>query len=141
MNKSDQNINLFKIKFNLGACKDLTKKEVDSLSDTARNFFYYIQAFGLKLKQRSFVNIWMVEDRIQHQDSATCGIIQIHFYDNLSNPDENSKFQSKTKLKKSTVETLLNELFSINDKYNEIKMEEYAGQNRCKNICIVKIVY
>ena len=42
MNRSDQKITLCKIKFNLGACKDLTKKEVDSLSDTARNFFYFI---------------------------------------------------------------------------------------------------
>ena len=42
--------------------------------------------------------------------------------------DENSKIQSETKLKKSTVETLLNELFSLNDKDNEIKMEEYADK-------------
>ena len=61
MNRSDQKITLCKIKFNLGACKDLTKKEVDSLNDTAQNIFYVIQAFGLKLKLRSFVNIWMVK--------------------------------------------------------------------------------
>ena len=42
MNRSDQKITLCKIKFNLGACKDLTKKEVDSLSDTARNFLNFI---------------------------------------------------------------------------------------------------
>ena len=96
MNRSDQKITLFKIKFNLGACKDLTKKEVDSLSDTARNIFYVIQAFGLKLNLRSFVNIWMVEDRIQDLDFSTCGIFQICFYDNLFNPDENSKIQSET---------------------------------------------
>ena len=42
--------------------------------------------------------------------------------------DKNSKIQSETKLKKSTVETLLNELFSLNDKDNEIKMEEYADK-------------
>ena len=39
MNRSDQKNTLCKIKFNLGACKDLTKKEVYSLSDTARNIF------------------------------------------------------------------------------------------------------
>ena len=128
MNRSDQKITLCKIKFNLGACKDLTKKEVDSLSDTARNFFYFIQAFGLKLKLRSFIDIWMVEDRVQYLDSATCGIFQIYFYDNLFNPDKNSKIQSETEFKKSTVETLLNELFSLNDKDNEIKMEEYADK-------------
>ena len=39
MNKADQKITLCKIKFNLGACKELSKKEIDSLSDTARDFF------------------------------------------------------------------------------------------------------
>ena len=126
MNKTDQKITLCKMKFNLGACKQLSKKEIYSLSDTAREFFYFVQAFGIKLKLRSFVNIWMVEDRIQDLDSATCGIFQLYFYDNLFNPDKNSKIQNETKLKKSTVETLLNELFSLDDKENEIKMVDYA---------------
>ena len=65
MNRTDQRITLCKIKFNLGACKELSKEEIDSLSDTARDFFYFVQTFGIKLKLRSFVNIWMVEDRIQ----------------------------------------------------------------------------
>ena len=128
MNKTDQKITLCKMKFNLGACKQLSKKEIYSLSDTAREFFYFVQAFGIKLKLRSFVNIWMVEDRIQDLDSATCGIFQLYFYDNLFNPDKNSKIQNETKLKKSTVETLLNELFSLDDKENEIKMIEYADE-------------
>ena len=38
MNKTDQKITLCKIKFNLGACKELSKKEIDSLSNTARDF-------------------------------------------------------------------------------------------------------
>ena len=128
MNRTDQKITLCKIKFNLGACKELSKEEIDSLSDTARDFFYFVQAFGIKLKLRSFVNIWMVEDRIQDLDSATCGIFQLYFYENLFNLDENSKVQKETKLKKTTVETLFNELFSLDDKENEIKMEEYADK-------------
>ena len=79
MNKTDQKITLYKIKFNLVACKELSKKEIDSLSDTARHFFYFIQASGIKLKLRSFVNIWVVEDRIQDLDSTTCGIFQLYF--------------------------------------------------------------
>ena len=100
MNRSDQKIALCKIKFNLGACKVLTKKEVDSLSDTARNFFYFIQAFGLKLKLRSFVNIWMFEDRIQDLDSATCGIFQICFYNNLSIYRRKQQNPKRNKVKK-----------------------------------------
>ena len=127
MDRTDDKITLCKIKFNRGACKHLTEDEINSLSEIARNFFYFIQAFGIKLKLRSFVNIWMVEDRSQDLESATCGIFQIYFYQNLFNPDQNSKIQSETKLNKKTVETLLNELFSLDDKKNEIKMEEYVN--------------
>ena len=90
--------------------------------------FYFIQAFGIKLKLKSFVNIWVVEDRIQDLDSSTCGIFQLHFYENLFNPDRKSKIQNENKLKKNTVEMLLNELYSLDDKENEIKMEEYADE-------------
>ena len=51
----------------------------------------------------------------------------------MFNPNQNSKIQNHTKLKKSTVETLLNELLSLDDKENEIKMLEYADK---KNIRI-----
>ena len=113
--------------------KKLTKKEIDLISDTATDFFHFVQAFGIKLKLKNFVNIWMVEDRIQDLDSNTCEIFQLFFYENMFNPNQNSKIQNHTKLKKSTVETLLNELFSLDDKENEIKMLEYADK---KNIRI-----
>ena len=83
MDRTDNKITLCKVKFNLGACKQLSEDEILSLSDTSRNFFYFIQAFGNKLKLRSFVNIWMVEDRLQDLESATCGIFQIYFFSKL----------------------------------------------------------
>ena len=36
--RTDNNLTLCKIRFNLGACKTLSKEDIDSLSDTARNF-------------------------------------------------------------------------------------------------------
>ena len=72
--------------------------------------------------------MWMVEDRIQDLGSSTCGIFQLYFYENLFNFNENSKIQNETKLRKATVETLLNELFSLDDKENKIKMNEYADK-------------
>ena len=80
IDKSDQKVTLCKIKFNLGACKKLSKNEINSLGDAAKDFFYFIQAFGIELKLNSFVNIWMVEDRIQDLNSSTCGIFQLHFF-------------------------------------------------------------
>ena len=75
MTKTDNKITLVNIKFNLIACKNLTKKELDVLSDTATNSTF-VQAFGNKLKLRDFVNIWIVEDRVQDLNSVTCGIFK-----------------------------------------------------------------
>ena len=69
----------------------------------------------------------MVEDRVQDLDSSTCGIFQLYFYDNLFNPDENSKIQDKTKLNKKTIEALLKELFVFNNEdQNEQTIRQYA---------------
>ena len=70
----------------------------------------------------------MLEDRVQDLNSAMCGIFQIYFYENLFNPEKNSSIQSETKLKQSTVEKLLNELFSLEDVENGKRMEEYADE-------------
>ena len=127
MDRNDNKITLCKIKFDLAACKQLSEDEIISLSDTMRNFFYFIQTFGNKLKLRSFLNIWMVEDRLPDLDSSTCGIFQIFFHQNLFNPSDKSKIQGETKLTKKTIETLLNEFFTLDDKENEIKMETYGN--------------
>ena len=72
----------------------------------------------------------MVEDRIQNLDSVTCGIFQLYFYDNLFNPNENSKIQDKARLNKRTIETLLNELFVLdNQETNEATFRQYANEN------------
>ena len=74
MTRTDNKITLCKIRFNLETFKTLSKDEIDSLSNTARNVFRFVQVFGINLKLRSFVNIWMVKDRLQGLDSSTCGI-------------------------------------------------------------------
>ena len=100
MDRTDKKITLCKVKFSLSACKELTEDEILSLSDTARQFFYFAQSFGNKLKLRSFVNIWMVEDRLQDLKTSTCGIFQIYFYKNLFDPEEKSKINGETRLTK-----------------------------------------
>ena len=115
MTRTNNKITLVNIRFNLNACKNLSKKELDALSDIATIFFHFIQAFGNKLKLRDFVNIWMVKDRVQDLNSVTCGIFQKYFYNNLFNPEENSTIQDKKWLNKRTIETLLNELLVLDD--------------------------
>ena len=94
------------------------------------NFFHFAQVFGNKLKLHDFVNIWMVEDRVPDPNSVTCGIFQTYFYDNLFNLNENSKTQDKKWLNKRTIETLLNELFVLDDQdTNEATIQQYANEN------------
>ena len=72
----------------------------------------------------------MVEDgrRIQNLDSVTCGIFQVYFYDHLFN--SNSKIQDKARLNKRTIETLLNELFVLdNQETKEATIWQYANEN------------
>ena len=130
MTRTDNKITLANIKFNLNACKNLSKKELDNLSNTARDFFYFVQSFGNNLKLRDFVNIWMVEYRVQDLNFVTCGIFQIYFYDNLFNPDQNSKIQNKKRLSKKTIEILLSKLFVLNDKQqNEATIDRHANEH------------
>ena len=130
MPRTDDKITLVNISFNLNACKNLTKRELDALSDAATNFFHFVQAFGDKLKLCDFVNMWMVEDRVQNLNSVTYGVFQIYFYDSVFNPNENSKIQDKKQLNKRTIETLLNELFVLDDQdTNETTIQQYANEN------------
>ena len=112
-------------KFSLNVCKNLSKNELDNLSDTARDLFYIVQSFGGKLKLRDFGSLWVVEDRIQDLDTVNGGIFQIYFYDNLLNPDQNNKIQKKKKKDK----ILLNKLFVLSDQeQNEAIIKEYADE-------------
>ena len=49
MTRTESNITLSSTRFNLNAYKNLSVEERDALSDTASNFFHFIQDFGNKL--------------------------------------------------------------------------------------------
>ena len=95
MDRTDKKITLCKVKFSLSACKELTEDEILSLSDTARQFFYFVQSFGSKVKLRSFVNIWMVEDRLQDLKTSTCGIFKFTFIKICSTQKRKAKSTEK----------------------------------------------
>ena len=42
LTRTDNKTTLVNIKFNLNGCKNLSKKELDNLSDTAREFFFIL---------------------------------------------------------------------------------------------------
>ena len=46
LTRTDNKTTLVNIKFNLNACKNLSKKELDNLSDTAREFVLFYSIFS-----------------------------------------------------------------------------------------------
>ena len=54
INKTDQKITLCKIKFDLGACKEFSEKEIDPLSNTTRDFFLFYSSVRNKIKAEKF---------------------------------------------------------------------------------------
>ena len=72
----------------------------------------------------------MVEDRAQDLNCVTCSIFQIYFLENLFNPNENRKIQDKKRLNKKTIESLLNELFALDDQdNNQAIIQQYTNEN------------
>ena len=128
MTRTDNKITLVNIKFSLNACKNLTKNELNNLSDT--DFFYFVQSIVQSIKLWDFINLWVVDlDRIQDLDSVNCWIFQICFNDNLFSTDKNRKIQNKTKRNKKTIEIFLNKLFVLdNQQQNEQVINKYANE-------------
>ena len=70
----------------------------------------------------------MLEDSIQKPATVTCGPSQLYSYENLFFPDKNKKLHIYKKLSNVALETLLNELFTLNFKDNEQTINEYIKQ-------------
>ena len=64
----------------------------------------------------------------------TCVPFQLYFYENLFFPNENSKLHSYKKLTSIALETLLNELFTLNPEDNEQTINEYIKQQQINMI-------
>lgn len=90
-----------------------------SLSETTRDFLYLLEAFGKYENLKKFVNVWLLEDPIQKIETSTCELFQLYFYKNLFFSGENSKLHSYKKLTNLPIETLLNELFTLDQDKNK----------------------
>ena len=98
--------------------KKCHKKRKDQLTETAQNFFHLLEQFP-KLKKTRCMNILILENQIQDLTSPNCGQFQLYFYKSLFDPDEKSKILSHGTLNKSTLETIINEIFSTDIDENE----------------------
>lgn len=101
----------------MGGYKALLNAEILSLSKFARDFFHLLESFGKNENITNFVNIWLLEDPILKIKTSTCGPFQLSFYKKNFFPDENN-YQHKN-LTNTAIETLLNELLSLERVKNE----------------------
>ena len=116
------------MKFCVEMWQKMSRKIKDQLTNTAKNFFHLLEQFA-KLKKTYCMNILILENQIQDLISPNCGQFGLYFYKNLFDPDEKRKILSHGTLNKSTLETIINEIFStgINENEHVIKTfkEEY----------------
>ena len=96
----------------------MSHKTKDQLTHTAQNFFHLLEQFA-KIKKTHYMNILILENKIQDLVSPNCGQFQLYFYKNLFDPDEKSKILSHGTLNKSTLEMIINEIFSTDINENE----------------------
>ena len=87
--------------------------------------------FGKLHKIKDIVKVHLIDDQLQKIKTDTCGMFQVYFYFNLFTLFENSSIIKDKKLPKSTIEKLLNEIFSLDRSMNEESVEKFAEE---KNI-------
>ena len=65
-------------------------------------------------------------------ETSTCGPFQFYFYENLLLQDKNSDLHSYKNLTNLETETLLNELFTLDQDKNEQIINEYINERQIK---------
>ena len=121
--KSNEKLTLCSMKFCVETWEKMQQKTKSQLTETAQNFFHLLEQFA-KLKKSRCMNILILENAVQNLKTATCGSFQLYFYKNLFDPDEKSKIINHKTLNKSTLQTIINEIFST-----EIEENEYLIKN------------
>ena len=91
--------------------KNVSKKKRPINRHCSKKFFHLLEQFE-KLKKTHCMNILILENQIQDLISPNCGQFQLYFYKNLFDTAEKSKILSHETLNKSTLETIINEIFS-----------------------------
>ena len=101
------------------------------LTPIAQDLSHLMNEFGKLHKIKDIVKVHLIDDQLQKIEKDTCGMFQLYFYFNLFMPFENSSIINDKKLSKSTIEKLLNEIFSLDRSMNEESVEKFAQE---KNI-------
>ena len=127
--KKDKKVTLITLKFSMIEYEKV--RNGHRLTLTAQDLLHPMNEFGKLHKIKDIVKVHLVDDQLHKIKTDTCGMFQLYFYFNLFMPLENSLIINDKKLSKSTIEKLLNEIFSLDRSKNEVAIEKFAEE---KNI-------
>ena len=82
----------------------------------AADLFHLINEFAELNRIKDEVILHFVDDKLQNKITDTCAIFELYFYKKLFDQLKKHKIINDSKLTKSTILTLLNEIFSTSDK-------------------------
>ena len=74
------------------------------------------------------MKIVILENNLQELTSSTCGIFQLYFYKKLFDPSIKSSILEQETLNTSTVQILLNEIFTSETQENERRIKLFKQE-------------
>ena len=129
LKKKDKKVTLITLKFSMIENEKI--RNGHRLTPTAQDLLHLMNEFRKLHKIKDIVKVHLVDDQLQKIETDTCGMFQLYFYFNLFMPFENSSIINDKKFSKSTIEKLLNEIFSLDRSKHEVAVEKFAEE---KNI-------
>ena len=129
LKKKDKKVTLITLKFSMIEYEKI--RNGHRLTPTAQDLLHLMNEFCKLHKIKDTVKVHLVDDQLQKIETDSCGMFQLYFSFNLFMPFENSLIINDKKLSKSTIEKLLNEIFSLDRSMNEETIEKFAEE---KNI-------
>ena len=126
LKKKDKKVTLIRLKFSMIEYEKI--RNGNRLTPTAQDLLHLMNEFGKLHKIKDIVKVHLVDDQLQKIEKDTCGMFQLCFSFNLFMPFENSSIRNDKKLSKSTIEKLLNGIFSLDISMNEETIEKFAEE-------------
>ena len=127
INNADTKIKLCSMTFDSTIWNKMSNQKKSQLNETATYFFHLLYQFA-KLKKTNKMNIVILENNLQELTSSTCGIFQLYFYKNLFDPSIRSTILEQKNLNTTTVQILLNEIFTSETQENERRIKLFKQE-------------
>ena len=121
------NIKLCTMTFDTVVWEKMSNQKKSQLNETATYFFHLPSQFA-KLKKANKMNIVILENDLQELTSPTCGDFQLYFYKNLFDPSIRSTILQQKNLNTTTIQLLLNEIFTTEAHENERRIKLFKQE-------------